>query len=52
MGKCDALHANGGPLGVRKGRIGSEKCSKLHEKALEAGIQIANKIAACGPHRN
>jgi hypothetical protein len=35
-----------------KKRIGSVKCSKLHQhqkKALEAGIQIANKIAACGP---
>jgi enoyl-CoA hydratase len=35
-----------------KKRIGSEKCSKLHQrqkKALEAGVLIANKIAACGP---
>src|ERR1700739_321809 len=52
MGKCDALHANGGDHwnAEEAYRIGEvQQVATTPKKALEAGIQIANKIAACGP---
>src|ERR1700741_4581058 len=52
MGKCDALHANGGDHwnAEEAYRIGEvPQVAPTPKKALEGGIHTANKIAPGGP---